>query len=250
MKQQFVFRTALAASAALHLGILGSALQWSGESVPKEDVEKEDRQVVAFNIRAAARVAEKKPDKEPPRPIANPSEPSETTASVDAEKAPEEAYGGDRSPMVWTPPPPEPVEFARRPEQRVEAAEKIVKLSVAGKRREPKLVSFGPVAIDDDAVGAEVRRLGGYGGLVLTVEIDDEGVPAGCSVFESSGSNLLDTHGCEVVLEYRYEPARDGLGRPAYGRVEEALEWGDDLVISARPSGEGPVDQIAAAAQP
>ena len=249
MTQQAYLRTALAVSAALHLGILGSALRWSEQGERKEDTEKEEKQVVAFSLSAAEAAAEE-PAEEQPRPFSNLSEPLEAAASIEADHAFEVVAAGDRSQMVWTPPPPEPLKFTKRPVQQVEAADKIMEIRLPGNRQEPLLISFGAVAIDDDAVGAEVRRLGGYGGLVLAVEIDEEGVPAGCSVLESSGSNLLDTHGCEVVLEYRYEPARDGLGRPAYGRVEEALEWGEDLAVSARTAGEATRGELVAAAQP
>lgn len=228
-----IYHTALSVSLAAHVAVVGvCALDGAQDDMAAPSPAKVES-IVAFNISAPQ-------SKGVPldEPVADAEAVTKTAVPkpVDGTEADEAgATSGDG--MVWTPPPPLrnalPLDV-QEPEAPPEAPV-INALSLPGERSEPVLVSFSSSVSSDGSIAAEVERLGGAGRIKLSVEIDDEGVPLGCSVLESSGSNLLDTHGCEVVLEYRYEPAKDSLGRAAYGRAFEYLEWGSSEALDRIP---------------
>lgn len=62
----------------------------------------------------------------------------------------------------------------------------------------------------------------------MLVVINEEGNPQGCSVVTTSGSNILDDLGCNLVMTYRYEPGKDGSGQPIVTTAYELLEWNTD----------------------
>lgn len=227
-------------SAFAHLALVAWLVQGaSEENVPLEPVE--EPRVVAFNISAApAGSASEVPQEEEAEAaaVAASSEdrvidvPIPETVGDGAEAAPEgvdSPIGGEH--YVWTPPPPKPIDRKERDRPIAKPAPVISLIKLPGERSDPVLVSFAPVKVDDVGIRSEVERLGGYGAMLMSVEVDDSGLPLGCTIVETSGSNLLDTQGCLVVLGYRYEPARDERGRATYGSASEYLEWGESAQL-------------------
>ncbi len=244
MKLRSIYALAILCSGAAHLCVLGLFLGRDDTVPAKEAAPEEEAHVVAFNIskQSVAAAAERPVETVDAASVIETSaaEPAEIEGEVnDSSQQP----AGELGPRVWTPPPPQPLEFAKRETEEPVTQAAIAPINLPEKGRDPVLISFGAVRVDDVSVRAEVERLGGSGALVLAVEVDDEGAPLGCSIVESSGSNILDTQGCEIVLGYRYDPARSGFGRPVYGRVLEALEWGEREILG---SGRSPVSVASA----
>ena len=60
----------------------------------------------------------------------------------------------------------------------------------------------------------------------FALEIDAKGHIMTCNIVKSSGSELLDTTTCsQIILNGRFEPARDAQGRAVPGRWESAMRW-------------------------
>lgn len=60
----------------------------------------------------------------------------------------------------------------------------------------------------------------------FSLEIDAKGHIMTCNIVNSSGSELLDTTTCsQLILNGRFEPARDAQGRAVAGRWESAMRW-------------------------
>lgn len=60
----------------------------------------------------------------------------------------------------------------------------------------------------------------------FALEIDAKGHIMTCNIVNSSGSELLDTTTCsQLILNGRFEPARDAQGRAVPGRWESAMRW-------------------------
>jgi len=61
----------------------------------------------------------------------------------------------------------------------------------------------------------ESRLRGEEGRVVITLDIDELGVPTKCRIAESSGYPTLDSKTCELALERgRFKPAKDKMGKP------------------------------------
>lgn len=62
---------------------------------------------------------------------------------------------------------------------------------------------------------AESRLRGEEGRVVITLDIDEQGLPTACRIAESSGYPALDAKTCELALTRgRFKPAKDGAGKP------------------------------------
>ena len=61
----------------------------------------------------------------------------------------------------------------------------------------------------------ESRLRGEEGRVVITLDIDERGMPTRCRIVESSGYPALDAKTCELALERgRFKPANDITGKP------------------------------------
>jgi TonB family protein len=90
---------------------------------------------------------------------------------------------------------------------------------------------------DEDYPAAALRNHE-QGAVAFRLEIGADGSPTGCSVTGSSGSTLLDSTTCRLLMERaRFEPARDSQGRPTADSYSGRIVWrlppgdlsGDDL---------------------
>ncbi|MET0371011.1 MAG: energy transducer TonB [Sphingobium sp.] len=64
------------------------------------------------------------------------------------------------------------------------------------------------------------------GTVSFRLAIDKAGVPAGCTVTESSGVALLDETACRLLMERaRFKPGRDAKGRAIGGEYNGRLTW-------------------------
>jgi TonB family protein len=64
------------------------------------------------------------------------------------------------------------------------------------------------------------------GAVAFRLKVGADGRPAGCSVTSSSGSTILDTTTCALLMERaRFEPARDGRGRATADEFHGRIIW-------------------------
>lgn len=223
-------RKGLTASVGFHAllagAVLASMVDWS---LPVELPEEPEQKLVTFDLAGPetdseelARVPE----------IAPPTAVEESTGPVVDAPVEEMAFlegGSGTDDMIWTPPPPgavgreavdgvgegqptPPMEFIELPENGTE----------------PTLVSYDMGKFSGARALSEAARLQGSGGMKMMVVIDEKGTPRGCSVVTTSGSNVLDDLGCNLVMTYRYEPGKDGEGRAIESMAYELLEWDTD----------------------
>lgn len=109
--------------------------------------------------------------------------------------------------IVETPPPPPPplsARIVRRPQERRSAQ------------------SY--VTPDDYPASALAQRAAGRVKVQLAVGRD--GRVAGCAVLSSSGSAVLDSVACRLLVRRaRFTPAMDSNGNPAVGTIVQQVEW-------------------------
>jgi protein TonB len=64
------------------------------------------------------------------------------------------------------------------------------------------------------------------GRAMLSLQLDADGIPVGCSVARSSGDPYVDAGLCPLVSRrLRFEPARDDEGRPIPYRLNYVANW-------------------------
>lgn len=64
------------------------------------------------------------------------------------------------------------------------------------------------------------------GAARFTLSIDANGRVSGCTITRSTGHAALDEATCELVTKRaRFEPARDGNGKPVAGRYSNTVRW-------------------------
>ena len=136
--------------------------------------------------------------------------------------------------LIWTPPPPVPMAGpAGSPDGIAEARVYVPEVTMGNGPAEAVLLSFDSAKLSDQASRDEARRLSGSGLMVMTVDVDETGRPSSCAVTTSTGSALLDGKGCDLVMTYRYRPARGVGGRPVASSVIESIEFLRDDVERA-----------------
>ena len=84
---------------------------------------------------------------------------------------------------------------------------------------------------DEDYPAAAVRNRE-QGPVAFSLAVGADGRPTACSVTESSGSAILDSTTCRLLMmRARFEPARDARGRPTSDTVVGRIIWRlpDDL---------------------
>lgn len=222
-------RKGLTISVASHLAIAGviaaSFISWE-KPIELED----DRPVIsAFDVSGV------KTDSDKFAPIPEISAPStKENAIEDPIDAPvqEVAFneGGTGDDLtVWTPEPPTygnaPGKLAQVEGEKVLEPSAFEFIQAPKEGSEPTLISFEPGSFSGAKEIQEAIRLSGEGNLTMQVLIDVAGKPIGCSVVESSGSNILDDLGCGLIMTYRYDPGKDGDGVAIESSIFEVLEW-------------------------
>lgn len=92
-----------------------------------------------------------------------------------------------------------------------------------GRLRPPRHLR-GSLSDRDYPPGLGEAGINGAVGVIYTVETD--GRVTNCSVTRSSGSAILDDTTCSLIeRRFRFEPARDGAGRPIRSNLVENYEW-------------------------
>lgn len=77
-----------------------------------------------------------------------------------------------------------------------------------------------------DAYPPQARAKSQEGQTVYAVELDPAGRIVRCNVVQSSGSDLLDSTTCTLVISNgRFRPARDAAGKPVVGRYQGSMRW-------------------------
>ena len=78
---------------------------------------------------------------------------------------------------------------------------------------------------DEDYPAAAVRNRE-QGPVAFSLAVGADGRPTGCSVTASSGSAILDSTTCRLLMmRARFEPARDSKGRPTTDSVAGRIVW-------------------------
>ncbi|QIG80064.1 energy transducer TonB [Stakelama tenebrarum] len=86
-----------------------------------------------------------------------------------------------------------------------------------------QLISGG---IGKDDYPIEARRNGEEGVTVVRYRIGTDGTVEKCSILQSSGSELLDTRSCALIVErFRYIPARNAEGAPVAETRTQPINW-------------------------
>lgn len=64
------------------------------------------------------------------------------------------------------------------------------------------------------------------GRVGFQLQVDRDGRPSGCSILSSSGSSLLDSTTCRLLMERaRFTPARDSQGKPSPDSFAGGIVW-------------------------
>jgi TonB family protein len=73
---------------------------------------------------------------------------------------------------------------------------------------------------------ASARRFGYQGTVGFRLKVHEQGWPTDCMITESSKSQVLDAETCRLLsLRARFEPARDGRGKPMPSSYESRIVW-------------------------
>jgi len=82
----------------------------------------------------------------------------------------------------------------------------------------------GRISDRDYPAGAGEAGVGGTVSVIYTVETD--GRATHCAITHSSGSDELDETTCRLIEQrFRFEPSRDGAGRPIRSRIVQDHDW-------------------------
>lgn len=234
-------RKGISTSVFAHLAVAGvmaaSMVSWS---FPEDPIEFEEENLVAFNLGPQTDSEESSPIPEiaPPTAVEESTGP-ESDAPVE-EVAFQEGGSGDEE-TIWTPPPPDegtkPSDYKGVDEGKGKVIPEIDLIELPGEGVEPLLVSYDVGKFDGARALEEAARLQGEGRLKMMVVIDEEGIPIGCSIVDTSGSNVLDDLGCGLVMTYRYDPGKDSEGKPVQSMAYEMLEWSRASALDPKREG-------------
>jgi protein TonB len=79
--------------------------------------------------------------------------------------------------------------------------------------------------VDEDYPAAAMRA-GEQGKVGFHLTVGADGRPTACSVTASSGSAILDSTTCGLLMRRaRFSPARDETGRPTIGTFDSSFTW-------------------------
>jgi protein TonB len=77
-----------------------------------------------------------------------------------------------------------------------------------------------------DSYPPEARNAGQQGTTSFSLDIDAQGHIVQCNIVKSSGSDILDTTTCDLlVVNGRFQPARDAQGRAVPGTWVSSMRW-------------------------
>lgn len=77
-----------------------------------------------------------------------------------------------------------------------------------------------------DAYPPQAKAAGMEGRTAFSLNIDDKGRITGCNITSSSGSTLLDSRTCELlVTNARFKPATNAQGQAVAGTWNSAMVW-------------------------
>jgi protein TonB len=91
-------------------------------------------------------------------------------------------------------------------------------------------LSIPPRRIAGELTNADYRRVrppeGAAGTVLVSFRIGVDGQVDGCRVLRSSGFAIFDEATCRLIeRRFRYEPARDGAGRPISWEIRTDYTW-------------------------
>lgn len=223
-------------------------------SFPVEEVKEPERvRLTAFEISAPITDAE---ERNPIPKIAPPAAKEDAVGPPQDLPVEEVAFneGGTGDDMtVWTPPPPTYGNKAGFLEQiqgeKTENPSPMKFIDMEKKGTDPVLVSYSQGTFGGAREINEAMRLSGEGRITMQVMIDIAGKPIGCSVVETSGSNILDDLGCGVVMNYLYEPGLDESKNPVESSIFEVLEWSRNNTLASDQNGFRRIDPLLEDAQ-
>jgi TonB family protein len=73
------------------------------------------------------------------------------------------------------------------------------------------------------------------GTVAFRLDVGSDGKPTACAVVESSGSAMLDSTTCRIMMERpRFQPARDANGKPVADQIASRITWRLPTDISPR----------------
>ncbi|WP_298843190.1 energy transducer TonB [uncultured Salinicola sp.] len=223
-------RKGLTGSVGFHIALTGAVIASMADwSLPPDPLPEPDQKLITFDIAGPETDAEEKasiPELAPPAVV------EESTGPVIDAPVEEMAFmegGSGVEDMIWTPAPPGAEgRVSSEASEEAPPAPKIEFIELPEDGVEPTLVSYDMGKFSGARALSEAARLQGSGSLKMLVAISEEGIPQGCSVATTSGSNVLDDLGCNLVMTYRYEPGKDGNGKPIVTTAYELLEWDTD----------------------
>ena len=100
--------------------------------------------------------------------------------------------------------------------------------------------------ISNDDYPPEARSAGEQGVVVLRFSIGTDGRVFDCNIVRSSGSDILDTTSCNLVIErFRYRPARDADGEAMVQTQTRSIRWQIDRGEQSGPVAAQPVTGVA-----
>lgn len=86
----------------------------------------------------------------------------------------------------------------------------------------------------------EALDRGEQGAVQVQLTVGTDGRVKRCEIASSSGSGLLDSRTCEIMLERaRFTPARDARGRPVEGSFSQRITWRIANEIAPGTRGQG-----------
>ena len=234
-------RKAVLVSVGAHVTVVAAVLVSSLNLSLPEPEKLEDRPLMTFDISGAETDSEEKyeiPEILPPMAAEN------ATGDVVVEETseiPAPVGGSGDVKRLWTPPPPDR-QIATGLTSGSERSKALIidTIENPGEGTDPQLIEFDAGRFTQSAALNEASRLQGEGRLKMTLTIDEQGIPIGCTTSETSGSNLLDQLGCELVMDYRYEPGRGPDQRPRGAVVYEYLEWSSTGSAASNEEGAKP----------
>ena len=141
-----------------------------------------------------------------PAPIAAGSDDDVSNVPVNPTRASDDE---EQPRLVETaPPPPPPIAVASKPRPVAPAA-----------TSQPQ-----PISTPSPKYPTQALRSGDQGTVMVSAEIDVDGVPSSVEVAKSSGSRALDRAAVDAVKRWRFRPAMSE-GRPAPGRVQVPINF-------------------------
>ncbi|MES2444145.1 MAG: TonB family protein [Pseudomonadota bacterium] len=80
--------------------------------------------------------------------------------------------------------------------------------------------------VSNDDYPAAALRAGQSGNTGIRITVSAHGIPSGCVVTQSSGSALLDTTSCTLIMRRgRFNPGLDAAGQRTEGSIQTLFRW-------------------------